>query len=135
MQAIDVDVWKALTRIVMKRYEQTSESFSRLGLTPGHIRALLILDSEEGWSMRQLAANFVVDASTVTWIVDRLIDRGLVVRRESPTDRRVKLVTLTAKGARTKAKLEEMLYAPPAEFSSLSRPTLRALMRAFEPAS
>jgi DNA-binding MarR family transcriptional regulator len=49
--------------------------------------------------MRALAREWRCDASTATWIVDRLEGKGLAERRAHATDRRVKLVVLTPRGA------------------------------------
>lgn len=56
-------------------------------------------------SMRQLAAGLRCDPSTVTFLADRLIERGLIDVRVDPADRRRKTVTLTSKGAETRQRL------------------------------
>ena len=92
------------------------------------MKALLALDPDEPRPMGSLADAFSCDTSTVTWIVDRLEERGLVERRGLPTDRRVKTVALTPLGMETKAELEKRLYEPPAELLSLDRDVLEALL-------
>ncbi len=69
--------------------------------------------------MGSLAEEWKCDASTATWIVDRLEAKGLAARRSHPTDRRVTLVVLTPLGARTKAKQMEQVYVPPKELLGL----------------
>jgi DNA-binding MarR family transcriptional regulator len=63
----------------------------------------------------------------MTWLVDRLEERGLVERRGLPTDRRVKTIALTPVGREMKAKLEERLYEPPAAVVALDSSVLEAL--------
>ena len=58
-----------------------------LGLSPGHFKALAVLGPDESKPMRTLADALMIDASMVTWLVDRLEERGMVDRRTSPTDR------------------------------------------------
>jgi DNA-binding MarR family transcriptional regulator len=70
------------------------------------------------------------DASNATWIVDRLEERGLAERTPSPTDRRVKLVVLTALGERTRERVMEAMFQPPRELLELSRRDLEALREA-----
>ena len=53
--------------------------------------------------------------------------RGLAERRTIPTDRRVKLVVLTAKGDRTKHEMIRTLYEPPPELLELDLEELEAL--------
>jgi len=82
--------------------------------------------------MRSLADEWECDASNATWIVDRLEKFGLAERRTVPHDRRVKLVVLTARGAKTKAELMEEFLAPPGELLDMSQGDLEALRRALE---
>ena len=70
------------------------------------------------------------DASTATWLIDRLEERGLVERRALPADRRVKAVALTPLGAKTKAEVTERLYEPPDELVTLDRAVLEGLQDA-----
>src|SRR6266540_365829 len=88
---------------------------------------LLVLDRDEPRAMGSLAQAWHCDASNVTWMVDRLQERGLVERRTRPTDRRVKAVVLTELGSRTKAEVLATLYEPPAGLRGLDRPDLDAL--------
>jgi DNA-binding MarR family transcriptional regulator len=91
------------------------------------MKALAILDPLEPKPMRAMADALACDASMVTWLVDRLEERGLVKRRTSPTDRRVKTLVLTPKGIRTRERLAEALYEPPADLLLLDLATLEAL--------
>jgi DNA-binding MarR family transcriptional regulator len=77
--------------------------------------------------MRSLAEQWRCDASTATWIVDRLERRGLAERRSAPTDRRVTLVVLTQAGVKTKTQLTRGIYKPPPELLELDRADLAAL--------
>lgn len=60
-------------------------------------------------SMRDLAATLDCDPSTVTFLVDRLEERGLITRRSAAGDRRRKVITLTAHGIATRRKLIDAL--------------------------
>jgi DNA-binding MarR family transcriptional regulator len=107
-------------------FDQVAASFD---LTPVQARALLGLESAV--PMRSLAHHLHCDASNVTGIADRLEAGGLVTRQASQGDRRVKLLALTAEGARTRARLEAaMLEASPikAALSADERRTLRDLL-------
>jgi DNA-binding MarR family transcriptional regulator len=61
--------------------------------------------------MGELAGRLGCDASNVTGLTDRLEDRGLVERRPSPGDRRVKVLALTDEGERLQRALWERLMA------------------------
>ena len=102
---------------------------ARRGLSPNDSRALFALTAEEGRPMRSLAEEWQCDPSNATWIIDRLEKFGLAERRSVPDDRRVKLVALTARGARTRAQLLKAFHQPPPEIARLDREDLEALER------
>ena len=83
-----------LIRQVVTLAEESSavagEVLRELGLTEVLATALWRLDPEGAPpSMRALAATLNCDPSTITFITDRLQQRGLIERRVSPADRRV----------------------------------------------
>lgn len=114
-------------KVAMKQFGRASGIAQDLGLTPGHVKALLALDPQQPQAMGNLAQSFACDASTMTWLVDRLEERGLVERRSLKGDRRVKTVALTVKGVRTKKELEERLYEPPQTMLGLDPDELEAV--------
>jgi DNA-binding MarR family transcriptional regulator len=65
----------------------------------------------------------------VTGLVDRLESRGLVRRRPSAADRRVKVLDLTPTGSRLRTLLLDRMTAPPATLGRLSVQEQRALVR------
>jgi DNA-binding MarR family transcriptional regulator len=91
------------------------------------MKLLMQLEQDGGRAMGSLAQSFQCDASTMTWLVDRLEERGLVERRMLPADRRVKAVALTPLGAKTKEELLERLYEPPQALLALDRAALEGL--------
>jgi DNA-binding MarR family transcriptional regulator len=103
-----------------------------LGLTPGHTKTLFELDDKVGKPMGELASSLACDASSATWLVDRLEERGLVERRPYPGDRRVKAVVLTEEGVKTRALLTERLSAPPDDLVALDREDLEKLHTAMD---
>jgi len=58
-------------------------------ITMPQLKTLLVLYGMERAPMGELAEALGTGVSTVTGIVDRLVDHGLVVREEDPRDRRV----------------------------------------------
>lgn len=68
-------------------------------------RVLDLLADGEGHPMSGIAAAVRVPAPTLTKIVDRLIDQGLVYRRVDETDRRRVLVLLSDRGRELHARL------------------------------
>lgn len=122
------DVWRLMLDYMQAQFGRASGILQELGLTPGHLKVLMQLEPGLGRPMGSLAHSFACDASTMTWLVDRLEERGLVERRMLPGDRRVKTVVLTPRGIETKARLHERLYEPPAELLALDRTALDSML-------
>jgi MarR family transcriptional regulator, organic hydroperoxide resistance regulator len=96
-------------------------------LTPQQAYALKHLSAEKARAMNELAEVMTCDASSITWIVDRLEARGLVERRSAEHDRRVKALVVTKEGAALKRRLMLRMQQPPPVIASLSRDDQRAL--------
>ncbi|HEX8744096.1 MAG TPA: MarR family transcriptional regulator [Thermoleophilaceae bacterium] len=96
-----------------------------LDLAPQQMIALKSLD--EPRPMSALAGMLACDSSNVTGIVDRLESRGLMERQSSPTDRRVKLLVLTAEGRRVRETIAARMSAPPPPIADLPAKDQRAL--------
>jgi DNA-binding MarR family transcriptional regulator len=77
--------------------------------------------------MRSLAIEWECDASTATWIIDRLEAKGFAERRSHAPDRRVKLVVLTSAGVETRNEMLAATYTPPPELLELDAAELVAL--------
>lgn len=68
---------------------------------------LMVLLNKDSVKMNELARVLGLSRANATGLVDRLEARGIVERRHSTEDRRVVLVSLTRKGRRTAAKLND----------------------------
>ena len=78
------------------RYASIAES---LDLTTAQAKALTVLQSDRPLPMRVLAKLIHQDPSNLTGVVDRLEERGLIERRGSTDDRRVKGLLITPAGS------------------------------------
>ena len=126
-RALAADVWRLMAECSMAQFGRATEMLQPLGLTPGHVKLMMKLEEGEGRAMGSLAQSFHCDASTMTWLVDRLEERGLVERRSLPSDRRVKAVALTPQGVAMKGQLMERVFEPPDELLTLDLAALELL--------
>lgn len=124
------DAWRPLARFFFDTVRHRQKVMSSEGLTPNDVRALMALAPSEGRTMSDLAEAWSCDASNATFIVDRLEERALAERRTVATDRRVKLVVLTARGAAIRGRILQRFFEPPPELLALSRSDLEALREA-----
>jgi DNA-binding MarR family transcriptional regulator len=83
------------------------EAWMDLSLTIGQLKSLFFIDFEGSTNFRKLATALGVTPPNITGIVDRLVEQGLVSRKENPEDRRMLLLETTDKGKALLAKLRE----------------------------
>ena len=102
---------------------------AELELSPAQCHVLNLIEPGRPIPMGQLAGALSCDASNVTGLVDRLESRGLIQRRPSEEDRRVKVISLTPLGARLRASLIERMTAAPPTLGKLSVEEQRALVK------
>jgi len=128
-----VEAWRLMTSLVFSARPRMFQVAQEFDLHPGQLRALQLLDPGSEVPMSVLAGSMFCDASNVTGIVDRLEARGLIERRPSEHDRRVKMLAVTAEGRRVRARLIERLSQPPPELAALEPAEQRALRDALRP--
>jgi DNA-binding MarR family transcriptional regulator len=69
-----------------------------LDMTMAQIKALFTISQGEAVPVNRVAEYLNVGQPTASHLVDKLVRQGFASRSESPADRRVTLVSLTAKG-------------------------------------
>jgi len=70
-------------------------------LTPVQYAALAAVSANPGIDQVTLAGLIAYDRTTITGVVDRLVQKGLVARQESSRDRRARELKITDAGRRT----------------------------------
>lgn len=80
-----------VARLLRKRFEQRAKGF---GLTRSQWQTLAYLASNEGIHQAGLAEMLEIEPITLVRILDKMADRGLIERRQHPTDRRIWLLYL-----------------------------------------
>jgi DNA-binding MarR family transcriptional regulator len=104
-----------LSFVLGKAYQHVQQEAKRrlapYGVTPAQYAVLRVLWEHDGQSAADVGARLVLDSATMTGLVDRLSQAGLVERRPHAVDRRVNLVSLTDAGAALQAPLEAAMDA------------------------
>src|SRR4051794_35053839 len=124
------EAWDLCMRLFGEQRPLMLDIQAEYGLKPPQFFALQALD--EPVPMSSVANVLRCDRSAVTWITDRLEERGYVERLADPGDRRVKLLALTDEGRRVREEIRARLAVPPEALARLSRAeqrTLRDLLR------
>ncbi len=97
---------RALIEDVLDRYERlnvrladvSGPTFLGLDITMPQAKVLYLVRVPGSIPMSDLVARLGVTVPTVTGIVDHLVERGLVVRRVTPADRRRVVIEITPAG-------------------------------------
>lgn len=122
-----------------KAYQRVSQSarqrLSPYGVTPVQYALLKVLWEQDQQSGAELGERLLLDSATMTGLLDRLEQAGLIERQAHATDRRVNRVALTARGRSLQAPLDremdqlnhDFLGAWPAEEQKLLRTLLLSL--------
>jgi DNA-binding MarR family transcriptional regulator len=97
----------------------------KLGVTAPILGTMRLLD--EPRTMGQMAELLRCDPSNVTGLVDALEAKDLAERRPSEVDRRVKVVVLTPKGSKLRARTMAEMRKPPPWLHGLSNADQRRL--------
>jgi MarR family transcriptional regulator, organic hydroperoxide resistance regulator len=120
------EAWDAFLELFMRQRPRMLEIHAHYDLKPPPL-AMVVSKLDEPTPMGKLAEILCLDGSTVTWVVDRLEERGVVERRNHPTDRRVRLVALTDEGLAIRDELRAKLAVPPSSIAALPAADQRKL--------
>jgi MarR family transcriptional regulator, organic hydroperoxide resistance regulator len=119
------EVWGLFRTLFRQHRRRFLIAAAALDLHPAQAGALLQLDSP--LPMTEIAALLGCDNSNVTGLIDRLEARGLVTRRPSSQDRRVKHVVLTPAGRQLRERMLARVGRPTRGFERLTAEQQRQL--------
>lgn len=98
-----------LRRMIVRSQQVTDALVRPHGLTGPQFLALMLIGNNPGLTQTNLTRLIESDANTISALVRRLAERGLVIRAPHPRDRRAMQLTLTEEGTRlAKAGLKDM---------------------------
>jgi DNA-binding MarR family transcriptional regulator len=135
--------WYLLYKAGMLARQRWTAMLAKLNLSPGQYCALMALGEAGRVGQHRLAELIGVDPRNAVPIIDALAEQGLVSREVDPSDRRRRVLQLTASGraaagnlASVAAEIETDLLRPlaPGQQASLRRMLLGLLDAAKEPA-
>ncbi|SMF40310.1 MarR family winged helix-turn-helix transcriptional regulator [Pseudogulbenkiania subflava] len=95
------DVLPVIRELVraFQAFEQYSARHVReLGLTPPQFDVIATLGNTPGMSCKELSEKTLITKGTLTGVIDRLAEKGVVTRQERPEDRRSVFLSLTSAG-------------------------------------
>src|SRR5271157_5503885 len=94
-------------RVDRDRRQYELDAWLHLNLSIGQLKSLFFISNRGSTSLGKLAAALGVTPTNTTGIVDRLLERKLITRTESPDDRRVLVLRTTPRGEELVAELRQ----------------------------
>ena len=98
-------LWVVLARAFDAVEHHSRASITRFGLGTTEFGVLEALYNKGEQPVCDVQRRILVESSSTTYVVDKLVKRGLVRRRHSGKDRRVVLLRLTPSGRRLIARI------------------------------
>lgn len=123
------DVWHAMAAVVFDNRDAWKRTvIEHTGLPFSRVRVLRRLAARP-MTAKEIAKAATMDAPATTVAVNDLQERGLVVREADPTNRRSKLISLTAAGRELIDSISRLDDPAPAAIAELPASELRTLHR------
>jgi DNA-binding MarR family transcriptional regulator len=121
--------WQLLVRFFFAQREYLVRSSGEAELSPIQCHVLHLLEPGRPVPMGRLAETLACRASNVTGLVDRLEARGLIERRLSGDDRRIRVLKLTREGVHQRAQILKRMTSGARPLTRLSPRQQHALVR------
>ena len=100
----EVDLWRSMANSWKHLQHDAEKNLLRLDLSGAELRILRLLREQGSSPMNRFCAETMLSQPSITGIVDKLEEKGLVERVRSLEDRREGLIAITPKGNQTYVK-------------------------------
>lgn len=106
-----VDFFSGVSKaiLLLKTFLRNKIKSSNLDLTFEMLQVLKFLWNKQNANQQEIANMTLKDKASLTYLIDNLTKRGLVIRTEDKEDRRNKLISLTPEGLALKEVIEPWL--------------------------
>jgi DNA-binding MarR family transcriptional regulator len=125
--------WTLLTQLTQAYRGLLESLMDRVGLHRAQVNVLCRLFEQDGMTQSEIADKLSVQGATITGMLQRMEEAGLITRRRDPDDNRLVRVYLTDSGRNQERAIgEQALRVEQAVFEGLSdqeRAALRHMMK------
>ncbi len=109
------------------------ESLKGAGLTMGQPKVLDFLKNHDGASQKEIAAGCLIEAGSLTSILNRMEEKGLIERKILNGNRRTFHIFLTEDGKKGQKIVEEtFLHIENVAFQNISEKEIQAFIKTYE---
>lgn len=105
----DICIHFLLAKAAQRANQISKSRLEPYGVTPVQYALLFQLWEKDGQTSNELGKRLLLDSATITGIIDRLEQNGLIERRTDANDRRTKLIFLTEKGKTLEKPLKRQM--------------------------
>lgn len=96
----------ALSRLITHEYQPY---FDKIGITyPQYLVLLVLWEQDNGLTVNEISHKLILNTNTVTPLLKRMEQQGLVERKRSQDDERKVMITLTNAGKELRVKAAEI---------------------------
>jgi len=107
-EAARADAVMAFQAFMQRVQTQRTPAILDIGISMAQVKVLHAVAASQGLHANELATWVGTTPSTISGLVDRLVDHGLLARRDDPTDRRQVLITTTPAGLELLDRFREL---------------------------
>jgi len=107
-----------LGKAYQKAHGLLKKKLNPFGLTPVQHLILTVLGDEEALSPAEISERTIMDSATLSGVLDRMSEAGLIKKVENPEDRRSIRVSISARARKMMDKLAEQRKAVNEELTS-----------------
>jgi DNA-binding MarR family transcriptional regulator len=118
-----------LGRAYQRVTQSAKQQLALYRVTPVQYALLKVQWEQDNQSGVQLGERLLLDSATMTWLLDRLEQTGLIERKAHATDRRVNKVVLTARGCDLQRPLDHEMDQMNQDFLGEFAPDEAMLLR------
>ncbi|MFZ3589556.1 MarR family winged helix-turn-helix transcriptional regulator [Bacillus sp. DJP31] len=105
----DIDASLKLFVVLSRAYrsvgDSANKSIQRFGLNPTEFAVLELLFNKGDTPLQQIGGKILIASGSITYVVDKLEKKGLLLRKQCSKDRRVTYASLTDEGILTMEKI------------------------------
>ena len=111
MESYDDCIIFLLAKAYQKAHKNLKRHVQAYGLTPIQCLILQTLCEEEGISAGELGKRIVLDNATLSGVLERMAEKGWVVKKTDEDDKRYLKIYLSARVQRIALKCRNLLFA------------------------
>lgn len=128
----EVEQFHHIMMDIIKKYQfRDRDQITCHGISVSQCYILETLNAEGPLAMNDLADKMHLSISTVTRVVDQLVQKKLVIRKEGSSDRRVRTIEMTEKGVERYQKCWSAVQKSEAAILSQFDPKVRPVLLDF----